>query len=490
MKDIKKLLSMLDIKARPLVKIIISIIIISVTNYANPFITQKLIDEGMIDKDLSKIIQFSSFIILLTVISGVFHYIKENNRLKIYNDSYLHLEKMSLSHLSKIKVEYFKETNVTGLLKMIEDDIAIMTSVVSNDTLDVVSSFIAAIAGGMALFKIDYHLGLAILAFIPVDYILTRLLSKKNYKIIVDKNTKTKEYNEHFGESFNGIEEVRILGMQHRIQKNLLGIIKEILKLTKKQNILRCVMQQSQFLLIEIIIAVLYVISGFLLVKDQITIGGIIAFQTYALMLVDPIESAIDMLFEISSLQPSIQRFVNFLKIEEEESGCEREIEMQEIRFVNTSFSYNNQSEQLFDSINLSIKRGDKIIITGNNGAGKTTLIKLLLRFYKPQKGQILINNREIEDFDLEYYRSIFAVVSQNIYLFNTTIKNNISVNNDCSEEDLMKIIQLVNLKEFIDEKGLDYNVGVNGSKLSGGQIQKNSISKSNSTRQTNNYIR
>lgn len=478
MRDIVRLFSMLEVKFKHVVVVVVCIIIISVSNYAHPFITQMLIDNGMLNNNISIIVKMSIITLSLTIVSSIAYYIKEVNRLKIYNDSYLKLEKETLMHLMATKISYFDEANVTGLQKMVEDDIAIMTSIVSNETFDVLTSFFAAIAGGIALFRIDYHLCIAVILFIPLDYLLTTLLSKKNYKIVVEKNNKRKCYSESFGEIMGGMEEVRILGIQKKNRKRLLDIIAEILSLNKRQSLLRCIMQQSQLILIELILVALYIISGILLIKSKVSMGGIIAFQTYALMLYDPIESAIDMIFEISSLKPSVQRYINFMNNEEEKSGNIKQFTINNIVFDNVTFTYDSKDEMIFQNFNLSINKGDKIVITGNNGAGKTTLIKILLKFFVPINGSVKINGHDLESLDLKSYRSCFSVVSQNIFMFNTSIRDNICMNYECTPDELNRVIELVNLKQLIDENGLDYNVGVNGSKLSGGQIQKIALAR------------
>lgn len=132
----------------------------------------------------------------------------------------------------------------------------------------------------------------------------------------------------------------------------------------------------------------------------------------------------------------------------------------------------------MINDICLEIKEKEKIILIGKNGCGKTTFINTLLRFYDNISGVIKIDNVNIKDIDLNYYRDLFSVVSQDIYLFNDTIKNNICLYEEIPNEKIEQVLIDTNLQDFISKFGLDYVVGDNGCMLSGGQKQKIALAR------------
>ena len=145
--------------------------------------------------------------------------------------------------------------------------------------------------------------------------------------------------------------------------------------------------------------------------------------------------------------------------------------------FRNICFFYNSEN-QLINDLNFTIPRGGKVALIGNNGVGKTTTLNLILRFLSPVSGQILMDGRNINEYEITSYRKMFAVVNQDVFLFNDSILNNICLYNDFDKHRLHEIIKLVNLDGLVNERGLSYNVGINGSKLSGGQKQKIALAR------------
>jgi ABC-type bacteriocin/lantibiotic exporter with double-glycine peptidase domain len=140
----------------------------------------------------------------------------------------------------------------------------------------------------------------------------------------------------------------------------------------------------------------------------------------------------------------------------------------------NVYFSYNNDTHYLIHNLNLEIKPQQKVALLGDSGNGKSTIIKLLTGYYKIQKGEILIDSQNIYDYDINNIRQNISYVGQNNTLFNTTILENIQYGNNKSREDVIEICEKIGVFEIFKnlKEGLDTNVGVEGSKLSGGQRQ------------------
>lgn len=222
----------------------------------------------------------------------------------------------------------------------------------------------------------------------------------------------------------------------------------------------------------------IYILVGIILVNQNISIGAVIAFESYALMMSEPIISGFKLLFEVTSLFPSISRFFEFMDYEEELSG-NKFIEYRKLdyEFKDVWFSYINGKE-IFSDVNIKINSEEKIAVIGANGAGKTTFINLILRILTPTSGDIYLSSVNYKEYNLEDYRDNINIVSHEVYLFNSSIYDNICLGRKIDKKELYMVISKVNLTSLIEQKGFDYNVGENGKNLSGGQKQKIGIAR------------
>ena len=150
------------------------------------------------------------------------------------------------------------------------------------------------------------------------------------------------------------------------------------------------------------------------------------------------------------------------------------------ITFSNVDFSYPNTEGRIFNHLSLKIQKGEKIAIVGRSGSGKSTLLNLLLRFYEVTSGHILIDNQDLQDISIESLYNLMTVVQQEVYIFDDTLKANITLNQSFNEYDIKQAVQQSGLESYVleNELGLQVLCGENGSNLSGGQKQRLSIAR------------
>lgn len=162
---------------------------------------------------------------------------------------------------------------------------------------------------------------------------------------------------------------------------------------------------------------------------------------------------------------------------EEPENGKTKELCLQDLKLEQVSFAYEKDKYVLKD-IGILFAKGSKTAVIGRNGSGKTTIINLLTRMYEPTNGRILLGTEDISELSLRQYRDMVSVVSQQIYLFNDTIRNNICLYKQVSDAVVETACRDSGLEDFINEVSLDYVVGQNGAMLSGGQKQKIALAR------------
>ena len=166
--------------------------------------------------------------------------------------------------------------------------------------------------------------------------------------------------------------------------------------------------------------------------------------------------------------------------VPEFQTGKTKEYFNEVITFSNVDFSYPNTEGKIFNHLSLKIQKGEKIAIVGKSGSGKSTLLNLLLRFYEVTSGHILIDNQDLQDISIESLYNLMTVVQQDVYIFDDTLKANITLNQSFTEYDIKQAVQQSGLESYVleNELGLQVLCGENGSNLSGGQKQRLSIAR------------
>ena len=155
-----------------------------------------------------------------------------------------------------------------------------------------------------------------------------------------------------------------------------------------------------------------------------------IAFISFSQYLFQPIAILMDLNAIIAEITPALKSFLKFNDMEEENFEGKRTVnEINSIEFRDVYFSYDKQS--VFKGLNFTLKKGERTVLMGKNGAGKSSIFSLLIRYYEPDSGQILVNGIDISDIPIDKYRELFSCISQEVFLFNDTIKNNVFINNN-----------------------------------------------------------
>ncbi len=224
-------------------------------------------------------------------------------------------------------------------------------------------------------------------------------------------------------------------------------------------------------------IAAIYGIGGFLICREQLTLGSLTAFISYSNYVINPISLVLNLKMIFAKVKPSAQRLQTFLKTETEKGNGSDIREMKDkLSFHHVGFSYTDQP--VVEDVNFEVKKGEKIAIIGENGSGKSTLLSLLLRFIEPREGTICMDGTDIREYDIEQYRSLFSVVNQEIYLFEDTVWNNLVLGKEMDAKNMDSLCERMGMQEFLNKlpQGYEEKLEKNGENLSGGERQKLSL--------------
>lgn len=385
------------------------------------------------------------------------------------------------------KMEYFDSKNYSEIINCLDTDINNVARISSKTTFMLVGQIFRMIGGIIGLCLISWKLTIVVFCFIPLKFIIVNLFAKLRRKNVEDYLAHMQNFYSWFGDSINGVKEIKLWNLKKTKIDQFAEKQKELLKKNQKLQYLDTFNLSADIILIQVIIFLLYILGVYLIIGNSLTVGGLFAFLSYSSYVTSPISTVLNLKYSYQDVFTSGKRLFAFLNTETEEtrhifhSSKSDFVEVNKdllFCFNNVFFSY-NKDHPVIQGLNLKIKKGEKIAIIGSNGSGKTSLINLLLRLYTPTSGNIYFNGVDIQSLDIDKYRENFSVVTQMPYLFNDSIRNNINFFN-ADPEVIKRACRLSNADGFIEKMPNKYNtvVGSNGAKLSGGERQKVAVSR------------
>ena len=475
---VRKLLALLKDYTK-IISIIFGCLLIStVLNLCVPLLSRRIMDDGFIGGNKELLIKLVLCSLMVYLVISVIDIIKEKNRINISAKIQYSLSEQAFSHLMKMKASYFNNKYYAEILNNINVDIGNMTSIADEGVFFVVTQAFSMTGGVIGLFILNWRMTILVLLFIPIKYVVMKKFAKQRKKVMDDFINDSQKYARWFGDTIGGVREVKLFGILNYKHAEFSQKQSKVVERQKKLNILSQWNNIIDTTLVQILVTVIYIIGANLVFKFQLSVGSVFAFITYSAYVTGPISAILNIGYLLSGIIPSTKRYYEFMNLQEEtDKGKLIKPEFGNLKLEEVFFSYETDKPILTD-VNIEIPKGSKTVLIGKNGSGKSTIIKLLTRMYEPTAGQIKLKGVNIFEITLESYRNMISVVSQQIYLFNDTIRNNICIYKKVSDEVIETACKDSGLEDFLKEVSLDYVVGQNGAMLSGGQKQKIALAR------------
>ncbi len=460
-------------KRKQIVFTMVLLVLSSVFTFIGPILTQMLMDNGFILKDYLLVIKLAIIIFIIEIANSILFIIKEYMRVNLKLELNIQFFKDAFNVIESMEMKMLDGTNNTQLFQDIQNDISNMTLIVDASFLMIISQILNILAGIVGLLTISWRLTLIVLLYIPFKMITVRYFSKEKKNYYAQYMRKSSIFAKWFGDTINGIKDIKLFDIIRKkseefevYQDGIKDTNKKLVLLDSYNNIVDKIGKQA-------ILTVIYIISA--INKNQnITIGSVFAFITYASFVISPLTSLLNLKILMSNIILSSKRYFEFIHQSKESTEGEmlEDVFSNEsvIEYCNVSFGY---EKSILNNFSLKIYKGEKILVVGDNGSGKTTLIKLLIKFYEPISGRILIDGKNVSDISIKSLRSKIAVVWSNSYIFNDSIRNNICLYKDIKKEVLDNALYKCNLYDFYYDKGEGFIIESNGSNISSGQRQK-----------------
>ena len=385
----------------------------------------------------------------------------------LYSDlSYIH-DNHSGKFISNFTEDTSKLQNVTQTVAL-------------NSTKEIISLFFL-----MALMiNKDIFLSMLALTIIPVAAIMSKKLGKRMGKAVFGLLDANEEFTKYLSEILKSVTLIKIFQGEKGEMSKLSKVIKNWINKSMKVEKTRLGSAPLMEILTGFAVALVVFAGGYRSMNGQLEIGAFFSFLTALMLAYQPVRALAGINVALQEGFSAATRIFKILDeqvlIKDKPDASELKIKNGEIEFHNVSMRYRNGPDVL-SNINLTIKGKSKVALVGSSGGGKSSILNLIPRFYDPKEGYISVDNQNISQVKLETLRKEIALVSQDIIMFDDTIKNNlIFANFAASENDIVNACIKANCHNFISEMKDGYNtvVGENGVKLSGGQKQRISIAR------------
>lgn len=449
--------------------------------FLQPLTIQRLTDSGMQAQNIPVLLRCAAVLALLVVVNQLIEFAQTKLFAEVHNRSYHSIFQQVFQKLLRLKKSYFEDKNNAEILSCLQMDVAQVASITDRYTVMVVGNLFRVVSGLAGLMVISWKLTLLVLAMVPLKVVFVKRFSARLESSMDEMIESSRDFSQWFGDNLEGLEEIKLWDIFAAKDKLFQEKLRKMLHLQKHNTLIDAQNTLCETLLEWSVTIALYLAGGILVCSGSLTIGAVFAFVSYSWYVTGPISALLNLKMYFSRISPSAKRLFLFLDMKpEEDSGARRAADRPGyIEFQGVGFSYSDDSIILKD-VSFHVGAGEKVAIIGSNGSGKTTILNLLLRFYTPDSGTILLDDTPIQEYSLSAYRSLFSVVSQDPYLFLGNIASNIDLTGQADSDKIAQAITASGVAEYIQRlpEGLKTQIGRNGARLSGGEKQKLAVAR------------
>lgn len=463
---------------------LISMAIVAACSAAAAFLVKPALDDIFINKDKQALIFIPIALVVVFIIKGIFRFLQN------YEMNYCGLKVLETlrnelhSKIVRLPIYFFDENQTGMLMSRILSDVTLIRASLPSLVM-LIRQVLTMLGLLFVVFYRDPYLATFAVLVLPVAVYPFIYFGKKLRKLGRKNQSKISDVSSFLQEIFSGIKVVKAFSTEEKEDKNFQKensrLVNIAIKEIKYNELSSPVME-----FIGAVGAGLVVwYGGSQVVAGESTPGTFFSFMTALVMLYDPLKKLTSANLTIQKALAGAERVFQILDSPElaiERAG-EKELKppFKELVFKDVTFTYPGSEKPALQNINLTIKNGEKVAIVGPSGAGKSTLVNLIPRFYIQQKGTIFLNGLPLEEYSLTSLRLFMGIVSQDNFLFNTTIRENIRYGlTEASEEEVIAAAKAAYAHDFIMKLPQQYDtvIGERGVKLSGGQKQRITIAR------------
>ena len=422
----------------------------------------------------------TNYIVIIVVMLLVMFIVARWDYVRLYDNVYNESANLRIdiaNRLKKLPLSYFSKRDVSDLSATMMSDLSLYEQIFSHSVPHIYATIISTMIIAIMLLAYNWQLGLAALWVIPVS-LLVFSLSKKKQRKDVDAYVKTgREVFDDLQEKIDQIQEIKSYNLEERSLDEFNNKIDNSTRAKIKGEFSSGIAISSAGMLMKLGIVTEAIVGADMLIAGQINILVYIAYLTASIYL--PIEGVLTYMSMIIMLDGVVGRIKEVKTMPIQEGKQEMQPKNYDIEFKDVVFGYEDYT--VINGVSFTAKQGEVTALIGPSGSGKTTLTKLAARFWDIQQGKILLGGEDISQIDPETLLKNYAIVFQDVVLFNASIKDNIRIGKKgATDEEVARAAKIARCDEFIERmpNGMDTVIGENGKRLSGGERQRISIAR------------
>ena len=469
--------------------VFIAILLSATVGLLPSIITGKIVDQALVGKDMALLIKLLVAAFAALTVSQAIGVLESYINAWISQRIIFDMKNQMYNHLQYMPHSFFTTEKQGDIITRMNTDISGVSNVISGTLSRIVSNIATVITTLIALFSMSAPLALVGIVVIPLLILPTKTAGKTRWKLLTESQAKNDELNQVINEtlSVSGSMLVKIFTREKQEYENFVKVNKEVTDISLKEQRSGKWFGMLMGMFTQVGPLLIYFAGGYFIISkmdSSLTVGTITATVALINRLYRPVESLLNLQVDFTRSLALFTRIFDYFDRENTivspENGLKPDVTDQPIVYDHVKFSYTPDKELLKD-INFTVPGGKMYAIVGPSGSGKSTVVNLIPRLYDVVGGRVTVAGTDVRDFDLEYLRKCIGVVTQETYLFNGTILENLRyAKDDATEAEIEEACRIANIHDFIVAQPDGYNteVGNRGLKLSGGEKQRISIAR------------
>lgn len=473
-----------------LITVFAIIILSSVLGLLPSLITAKIIDEAIIGKDMALLIKLVILAILTLAMSNIVGVLESYINSWVSNRIVFDMKNEMFSHLQTMSHSFFTSEKQGDIITRMNSDISGVATVISSILTNIISNICTVVTTIVALFNIDAKLSLIGILVIPLLVLPTKSAGRNRWQLLTESREKTDDLNEIINESLSvsGSLLIKLFTKEEEINKKFEQANRAVIDLSTKESRAGSWFRVIMGIFTNLGPLLIYLAGGYLIIRlndTAVTVGTITATVSMINRLYRPVESLLNVSVDLTRSMALFTRIFSYLDMEPDIKNRDNPVRPSfssgaAVKYDHVCFRY-SEDVPLIEDMSFEVPSGRMYAIVGPSGSGKSTVVNLLPRLYDVRDGSVRINGINVKDIDLMYLRANIGVVTQEAYLFNGTVRDNLLfAKADATQEELEEACRIANIHDFIISQpdGYETQVGNRGLKLSGGEKQRLSIAR------------
>ncbi len=456
-------------------KVIITISILTIINTTISIFIPYII--GYIIDNITK--NITSFIIILLfiyIINYVLTIIQNKIIINSVENTIYKIRRDTLNHLEKLPLSYFDKNDIGNIISTLTNDLDKISECLEEVITTIINSIITVIGVTIIMFYMNVTLSIIVILSVPLFFLIILKMSKKMNYYFDSLQNSLGNLTSSTEEIASNIKQIKSINKESYFIDKFNNINKIYRDYAIKSSVYSYLILPINLIINNLSNILIIGVGSILVVNKSITIGKIVSFLSYASMFRNPINDISSLVATVGEAIAGFKRINNILNQKIEDNGLIVPSIKGNVEFKNVYFKYDQKN--ILNNINIKLKENENLAIVGETGSGKTTIINLIEKFYKINKGQILIDNVDINEIDKNELRKNIGLVLQDAYFFKDTIMNNIKCGIDITDEEVIHICEDINANKFIEKLPNGYYTIIdnNANNLSNGEKQLLSI--------------